>query len=126
MENEEIKEENIWLEEELREVQAPTPAFEKLPSPRLEDGKVTRMKIDLSKKFDKWTDDVNKKVKAIIPCDTIIDGKLQRANFWLNTRNPLFRDILNLAKEKGIPKTIDIAVMQTGKEQATKYILVKE
>lgn len=123
----EIKESNDvnWLEDELKQSPATGGDFEKLPSPVFADGVITYMKVDATVKFKDWTDQENGKVKAIIPCVTLIDGKLQKANWWLNKQNPVYKEVIRKCRDAPDKARVDVAIMQTGTKQNTKYTLVK-
>lgn len=114
-------EQNIsnWLEEEAKKLTQPT-NYEELPSLKLTPNVVTEMDIDITKEFQEWIgEDAKGKAitKKIIP--VVVNGN--RMNFWLNVRNPLYRDIINGLKA-GNTK---FKVLQTGTQANTKYVLVK-
>ena len=118
----EIKEQtNLnWLQEENKTLQQNIPTqYEKLPSLKLEENKVTELTIDFSKPFEKWTGDQSgkSKTKAIIP----VTENNERKIFWLNVRNPVYREIIKLGAEG----KNTLKIMATGTQQNTKYILVK-
>lgn len=111
-----------WTEQEKKELGVQTDTiFEKLPALKLEENKVTEITIDFSEKF-KTYDSTNLKgepiKKAIIP--VLSDGI--RMNWWLNKKNPMYRELLEAGEGKN---TIIVKIMQTGTKQNTKYILVK-
>jgi hypothetical protein len=119
MENEngtELK--NNWLDEELKELdnEKQKSEFEAL---KLEEGKITVFEIDFSKEFEKWVEPETGVVKKIIP--VLHNG--ERKVFWLNTRNPLYKELLMAYKDKG--QTL-FKVIRTGIKKDTKYNLVKE
>ena len=118
---EEIK---SWLEEEERNLSSQG-TFDKLPTPVFEDGKITAVEVDISKPFEKWTDMETKKTKAIIPCMSVIDGKLQRANWWLNVKNPVYKEVIHKAREAQ-GTILSLKIFQSGKGEKTTYSLVKE
>lgn len=105
-----------WLDEELQTTQTPA-NFEQLPSLKLQPNKLTEITVDFSKPFEKWTDSVSKVTKAIIPV-TLAGVK---HNFWLNTRNPLYHQLL----EQGKAGKSQFKVLQTGTQAETKYNLVE-
>jgi hypothetical protein len=114
--------EQNWIEQEKAELGTQTETiYEKLPALKLEENKVTEITIDLKEKFQTY-DTTNMKGepvrKAIIP--VLVNG--QRMNWWLNKKNPVYREILDMAKGKD---TLIVKIMQTGSKQNTKYILVK-
>ena len=125
MEKQESKQESNWLEEEEKSLTTPSENFEKLPSPQFEDGKITVLNIDYSKQFSKWLDEENKKTKAIIPCVSVIEGSLQRCNFWLNTKNPLYREVIKIGKDAKDKTNVEVKVIQIGSKEKTQYKVVK-
>ena len=107
-----------WLEEELKKAATPTAQYEKLESLKLEAGKIVKFSIDFSKPFEKWTDPKTGVIKAIIP----VTHKEVKKNFWLNTKNPLFRELL----ERGKKGETTFAVSTNGSQKDTKYSIVEE
>src|SRR4030042_4642092 len=108
-----------WLTEEAKNLTQPV-TYEELPSLKLTQNVVTEIQIDVSKPFEKWSgEDVkgNPVTKKIIP--VVVNGV--KMNFWLNVKNPLYRELINLCT---IGKTT-IKVLQTGTQAQTKYVLVK-
>jgi len=111
-----------WTEQEKQELgtQAET-VFEKLPALKLEEKKITEIAIDFMEKFKTYEalDMKNQPIKkAIIPV-SVAGVKM---NWWLNKKNPVYRELLDLANGK---TTLIVKVMQTGNKQNTKYILIK-
>ena len=106
-----------WVQGELAGT-AQTVEYEKFPAPVFEENKLTTVVVDFSKPFQKWKDEETNKVKAIIPCTS--NGV--RCNWWLNTKNPVYRKILE-GGQKGITT---FTIMQTGKGNKTKYALVEK
>ncbi len=121
MEQTEQKQTNIaeqdWLKTEKESVNEKKFDGERLPSLKMEEGKITIFEVDFSKPFDKWTseDGVTKK---IIP--VVCNG--EKMNFWLNVRNPLYAELIN----KGAEGVKLFKVMRTGQATNTRYSLVKE
>lgn len=113
---EEQKEIN-WLQKEAEEMK--NTAFDENRSPalKLEENKITEMVIDFSKEFDKWKDTESETIKKIIP----VKVKGQDFVWWLNVRNPVYHQII----EKGLAGQTIFKVLQTGKQQTTKYTLVE-
>jgi len=104
-----------WIDEEMQTMQTPLTG-ERLPSLKLEAGKVIRFTIDFSNKFQKWS---NQEVtKAIIP----VLHKGERKNFWLNVRNPLYREIC----ERGKKGQTEFVVSTAGSQKDTRYTIVEE
>jgi len=104
-----------WLEEEILQNQVPSD-YEKLPSLKLLPNKLTEIEVDFNKQFEKWTDSETKTTKAIIPVK--LAGV--RHNFWLNTKNPLYHQLL----EKGKMGIVKFKVLQTGTQKDTRYNIV--
>lgn len=107
-----------WIEEELKATTTPNTNYEKLESLKLEAGKIVKFTIDFNKPFEKWTDPKTSVVKAIIP----VTHKDVKKNFWLNTKNPLFRELL----ERGKKGEVTFAVSTNGSQKDTKYSIVEE
>lgn len=123
MENETIPEQTInnWLDEESQNLKNNnTTTFEILPSLKLSPGKITELEIDVSKPFEAWNGEQNGKTitKKIIPC--IVKG--ERINWWLNVRNPIYREIIEKCKNG----TTHFKVTQTGTQAETKYTLLED
>jgi len=106
---------NDWLDKELEDVRANTFDGEQLPALTLEEGKVTEFDVDFSHEFDKWVDPSDNTVKKIIP---VIHND-ERMVFWINIKNPLYRQII----EKGKEGQVTFRVMRTGQRQNTRYTL---
>jgi hypothetical protein len=105
-----------WLEQEQKEMeQAATFDGEQLPALKLEDKKVTEIEIDFSKPFEKWISPEGI-IKKIIP--VIHNG--ERKVFWINTKNPAYREIIN----RGRLGQKKIRILRTGQQQNTRYNLV--
>ena len=118
---EQNKEEQNWLKTEADSLNKNLPTtFEQLPSLKLVEGVITELDIDFSKPFESWTDDSdpNKVItKKIIPVS--VNGS--KMNWWLNVRNPIYKEIIRL----GATGQKTFKILQTGKQDKTKYILVK-
>ena len=114
---EEKQEEINWLEQEAQETCKHT-EYDKLPSLKFEENKIVEFEVDFSKPFEKWDDTVNKVKKAIIP----VTHKEEKKNLWLNTRNPLYSEIIHLGKDG----QVKFKVIQVGNKGNTKYNLVKD
>ena len=56
-------------------------------------------------------------VKKIVP--VVVGGT--RMNWWLNVKNPIYREIVNA----GITGQKSFKILQTGTQANTKYVLVK-
>ena len=117
----EIQEQDIkldWLTAEQQEIaKTELKQFENLPALKLEEKKIYELDIDFSKAFERWSDPINETVKRIIP--VVYNG--QRMSFWINQKNPLFREIIKL----GITKQTKIKLIRTGLAQDTRYSICK-
>ena len=93
--------------------------YEELPSLKLQPNVVTELVVDFRKPFESWTGEQSGKTitKKIIPVS--VNGV--KMNWWLNVKNPFYREILSACKT-GNPL---IKVLQTGKQADTKYVIVK-
>jgi len=114
---EQTNEKPNWLEQEEQTLQEPK-EYETLPSLILEENKVMQFEIDFSKPFEQWEDTTNNVTKKIIP--VVHDG--ERKNFWLNVKNPTYREII-VAGKSGVTT---FKVMRTGQKKDTKYNIIKE
>jgi len=118
MENENITQDNDWIKRELEEVNKNS-VHSDLPALKLEDGKITVFEVDFSKKFDKWIEPESGTVKKIIP--VMCEG--EKMVLWLNTRNPLYAEMLNSHTTNG---TTLFKVVTTGTKKATRYTIMKD
>jgi hypothetical protein len=118
----EIKEQNInWIDEEQKNNTNEKFDGEKLPALKMEAGKLTEFEIDFSQPFRKWATTDSKgqpKLKAIIP----ITHNKEKKIFWLNTKNPLYRELL----AEGKAGNNKVQIIQIGTQADTKYQLVKK
>lgn len=108
-----------WLQEEADKLTQPI-EYEELPSLKLTPNAITEIQVDSSQPFKTWsgTDSKNKPItKKIIPVS--VAGT--RMNFWLNVKNPIYREIINACKN-GITT---FKVLQTGTQANTKYVLIR-
>lgn len=106
-----------WLQQEEQQLQQNTTDYEKLESLQLKDGTMVTFTVDASKKFEEWKDDKGT-IKKIIP----VLHKGVRKNFWLNVKNPLYRELISLL----VKGELDFTVATTGTQKDTVYKLVKE
>ena len=110
---------NEWLDKEMENLNAQSNfSGVKLPALQLQENKISEFDIDFIKPFDKWNDEVNKTSKAIIPITQNGEDKV----WWLNTKNPIYKDIIQEGKK--VKK--HFKVMQTGNQKLTKYNLVDD
>ena len=105
-----------WLVSELDVIEANQPKMDRLPSLQMEENKIAEIDIDFSQPFDNWQDkDGN--TKKMIVCTHAGIKKL----FWLNVKNPLYREILVKAKQ-GQTK---FKILRTGQAKATRYTIIE-
>lgn len=107
-----------WLDEEAKQFSNNT-TYEELPSLKLQPNVIAELTIDFSKPFQEWKGEQNGKtiVKKIIP--VMLAGT--KMNWWLNVKNPVYKDIIQAGKSG---QTV-FKVLQTGSQAQTKYVLVK-
>lgn len=109
-----------WLDEEAKRLANEKHNFEDLPSLKLTPSVVVEIEVDASKPFEVWKgEDAKGKpiTKKIIPI--VLNGS--RMNFWLNVRNPVYRELIEGLKAG----TKKFKILQTGTQANTKYVLVK-
>ena len=110
---------NDWLKQEAEQLNTNTNFDgEKLPALKFEESKVSEFTIDFSEKFNKYNDNENKSVKAIIPVVEAGEKKI----LWLNVKNPLYSELI----KAGANGQTTFKVMQTGNQAGTKYNIVKD
>jgi hypothetical protein len=114
-----------WLEGEEKALQQEGD-FEKLPSPPFEAGKIVMLRVDASQEFQRWQDPESGKIKAIIPCLCNVKGVATRCRWWLNRKNPIYKDVIRLCRTAGDKTQVMVRVMQVGQGLKTKYQLVTE
>lgn len=106
-----------WLSKELETFKNADTTYEQLPALKLVKDSITEFEIDFSKPFQKWNDETNNTMKAIIP----VTQAGVKMNFWLNIKNPLYHELI-VAGKAGITK---FKVLQTGVAKQTKYTIIK-
>jgi len=113
-----MEQQKIWIEDELAQ-QGEHKEYETLPSLKFTPNVITEVVIDFSKPFETWSGEQNKKpiTKKIIP--VTVGGS--RMNWWLNTKNPVYRELLQLGKSG----QTTVKILQTGTQDNTKYVIVK-
>ena len=105
-----------WLAKEIETFKDTQPKeYVKLPSIKLVQDDIVEIDIDFSQPFQKWYDESNKVMKAIIPVTQDNEKRL----WWLNIKNPTYPDIIRAGKEG---KT-HFKVLQVGTNKETKYKL---
>jgi len=115
--NEELGE---WIKEEQKELEKQKESSfdgEILPSLILEEGVIAKITINFDKPFEKWKDSERGITKKIIP----ITHEGVKKNWWLNVKNPIYADIITA----GSSGQREFEVLQSGKENKTRYTLVK-
>lgn len=115
-----MEQNNNWKQQELEEMGAHEESvYEKLPALKLVENVPTEIVVDFSKKFEKYetTNEKGKVVKAIIP----VEVKGVKHNFWLNKKNPLYRELLKRGENL---EKLKLTLMQVGNQKNTKYIIV--
>jgi len=124
MQNEEQKQteqQNInknWLEEEADALNSSASSSfdgEMLPALKLEEKKITEIEIDFNKSFDEWKSPEGA-IKKIIPI--LHNG--EKKVFWINVRNPVYKEII----QKGRNGQTKFKILRTGQQKNTRYNLV--
>ncbi len=106
-----------WLEIEATKLEQSKYDGERLDGLILEEGKITDFEIIVGEEpFQRWNDVENEVVKVIIPVEK--DGK--KFNFWLNSKNPTYFEIIKRLKEG----QRSFKILRTGKMKQTRYQLV--
>jgi len=108
-----------WLKSEAENLTKPTD-FEELPSLKLQPNIIVELEVDFSKPFGEWEaneEDGKITIKKILP--VTVSGT--RMNWWLNTKNPVYSEIVKL----GVTGQTKFKVLQTGTQKNTRYNLVK-
>jgi len=109
---------NNWIASEVESLK-PTKDFEEKPSLQLKPGVIAEIKIDFTKPFEVWNGEQGGKTitKKIVPV-TFEGASL---NWWLNVKNPIYRELMVLAKEGQTA----FKILQSGEKANTRYVLVK-
>ena len=110
-----------WIKEELATIGTPNGNTERLPSFKLQSGKVVSFRIDDSQPFGEYKDEAKGVIKKIIPVEGKQDGVEGRYNLWLNVKNPLYKQLLD-GLVKGQKK---FWVSTIGTQDQTRYELVE-
>lgn len=105
-----------WLKEESKQLGTANLTGERLPSLKLESGKIIKFTIDFSKPFNVWSD--GNVVKAIIP----VEHKGEKKNLWLNKKNPLYHQLI----DRGAIGQKVFSVSTVGSQKDTRYTIVDE
>jgi hypothetical protein len=112
-----IEQQINWLEQEEKDIPQ-NYTGERLESLKLETATITSVVIEFNQPFPKWEDTKNGTIKAIIP---VLHNGI-RKNWWLNIRNPLYKDIIHRARNG---QTL-FKIATTGVQKDTKYNIVEE
>ena len=117
-EQKETEQQKTWLNEEAEQFTTQTD-YEELPSLKLQPNVITEITIDFSEPFNEWKGEQGEKTitKKIVP--VLSNGT--KMNWWLNVKNPVYREIVNA----GISGQKEFKILQTGTQANTKYVLVK-
>lgn len=112
---------NDWIQDELKEIENNSD-LEMLPGLVLEENKTEEVEVDISRPWQKWIDKENGNVKKKIPILHAGEKKL----FWLNTANPIYRELLKLAEgaAERNEKSFKVKILRTGKQANTRYAIV--
>lgn len=106
-----------WIDEELVNLEENS-NYEKKPSVKFADGVITELEIDFSNKFEEWIDHSSGKKKCIIP----VTESGSKKNWWLNKKNPIYKEIMTAYKNTKITK---FKIIQIGSGENTTYKLIK-
>ena len=126
-----IKEETIqeeqttnenWLENEYRTTHQTI--GESLPSFKLEENKQETIDIDIRKEWSRWEDQEEGKtvIKKIIP---VIHNN-ERKNFWINCKNPIYREIVEkaVAAKQQNQQSFKMTILRPGQMKNTRSIVL--
>ena len=113
----EMIKETEWINLELKKLDESALQGQTLPALKLEEGKVYDFDIDFTKAFDEWKDPATQAIKKIIP---ILHEGVRKV-FWLNVRNPLYKQIM----EKGKAGQRKFKIVRVGTAKATKYSIMQ-
>jgi hypothetical protein len=106
-----------WLAKEEETFKNTEMKFEQLPALKLVPNEIVEFDIDFSKPFEKWNDETNNTMKAIIP----VTRNGVKHNWWLNIKNPTYAEVIRA----GRTGQTHFKVLQTGTAKQTKYTLIK-
>jgi hypothetical protein len=103
-----------YVQEELEKTKTPL-SIDRLPTLKLETGKITSFEVVVDSPFGEYVDNKQNKIKKIIP----VMSKGVKHNLWLNVKNPLYRQIL----EKLAKGETKMYVSTIGSQDSTRYEL---
>ena len=106
-----------WLAKEEETFKNTNTEYEQLPSLKLVKDTIVEFDVDFTNPFQKWNDETNNTMKAIIP----VFQNGVKMNFWLNIKNPLYAELIRA----GRIGTTHFKVLQTGSAKQTKYTIIK-
>ena len=111
-----------WIELEQAELGA-KPDGNYPEALKLEEGKVTEIDVSIEKPWEEWIDSDSGVIKKIIP----VMQNNEARTLWLNTRNPVFRQLLEKAAitSKAGSKNFIVKILRTGQQKNTRYTLVE-
>jgi len=116
---------NNWIEREKEELENNT--YTKLPTMKFAEDTPTKISIDIQKPWERYEEINSEKnitiVKKIIP--VMHNGELK--NWWLNTKNPIYKDIVEKAAQsmKEGKISFEVSIFRTGQMKNTRYRIIK-
>ena len=124
MEENKTNENKNWIADELK--QAEQTGFDgvKMESLVLTENKTETVAIDITEPWKSWKDTNKDTVKKIIP----VTHQGMEKIFWLNTKNPVYKELLVLAKatQENEKTTFIVKLLRTGKQENTRYVIVED
>lgn len=110
-----------WIEEEAARIEQESNAkIERRETLTLPPNDITEFVVNYSNEWEKWTDPQTGTIKKIIPVE---HGGITK-NFWLSTKNPLYKDLILKGKTlaQGVSQ-LRVKVLRTGLKKDTRYVL---
>lgn len=105
-----------WIDNELAGIPTREENIKSTPL-KMKENEKTIITVVCDKPFQTWTDpNDNKNIKKIIP---VLHNSEEKV-WWLNPKNPTYREILKKLQEGQRIFTI----IQTGTQKNTKYLLI--
>jgi len=105
-----------WLKKEAETLKEISFDGERLPALKLEENKIKEVEVDASKEFEVWKDPESNAIKKLVP----VTVKGEKFIWWLNVRNPVYSQIIDLLQQ-GKNK---FKILQTGTQNKTRYALI--